>query len=265
MLEILDRIDVVVRRRRDQPHPGGRAADPRDVVVDLVSRELPALAGLGPLRHLDLDLVGVDEVVDGDAEAARRDLLDRRAAIVEEAVRVLAALARIRLRAEAVHRLGERLVGLARERAEAHRAGREALDDLGRRLDLLQRQRPVDCAQLHQAAQRRLPRRILVDHACEVLVGGDGVAVLTADRVLDLGDRVRVPDVHLAVATPLQDAADGEDFAVDARVGAEVALERLGREHVHPDPADARGGAGEVRGDQPRLEPDRLEDLRAAI
>ena len=46
-------------------------------VVDLVARELAALAGLRALRHLDLQLVGVDEVVRGDAEAAGRHLLDR--------------------------------------------------------------------------------------------------------------------------------------------------------------------------------------------
>ena len=49
-------------------------------VVDLVAGQLAALAGLGALRHLDLQLVGVDQVVAGDAEAARRDLLDRAAA-----------------------------------------------------------------------------------------------------------------------------------------------------------------------------------------
>ena len=79
LLEVLDRVDVVVRRRRDQPDARGRAADPRDVVVDLVARQLAALARLGALGHLDLDLVGVDQVVDRHPEAARRDLLDRRA------------------------------------------------------------------------------------------------------------------------------------------------------------------------------------------
>src|SRR5439155_14722065 len=99
-----------------------READLRDVGVDLVPRQLAALAGLRALRHLDLELVGVDEVVDVDAEAPRRDLLDRRAARV--AVRVpdvahgiLAALAGVRLAADAVHRDRERLVLLAAERA----------------------------------------------------------------------------------------------------------------------------------------------------
>ena len=76
--EVLDRVDVVVRRRRDQADarrgvPG--LGHPR---VDLVAGQLAALAGLGALRHLDLDVVGVGEVLRRHAEAAGRDLLDRR-------------------------------------------------------------------------------------------------------------------------------------------------------------------------------------------
>ena len=47
--------------------------------IDLVAGQLPALAGLGALRHLDLQLVGVDQVLAGHAEAARGHLLDRAA------------------------------------------------------------------------------------------------------------------------------------------------------------------------------------------
>jgi hypothetical protein len=46
-----------------------------------VAGQLAALAGLGALRHLDLDVVGVHQVLAGDAEAAGGDLLDRRAAL----------------------------------------------------------------------------------------------------------------------------------------------------------------------------------------
>src|SRR5262249_49151228 len=121
--QVLDRVDVVVRRRRDQADARRRVADLRDVLVDLVAGQLAALAGLRALRHLDLQLVAVDEVVAGDAEAARRDLLDGAPAEVAVRVgyvahRVLAALAGVRLAAEAVHRDREVLVRLARDRAE---------------------------------------------------------------------------------------------------------------------------------------------------
>ena len=77
--QILDRIDVVVRRRRDQAHARHRVAQLADVVGDLAARQLAALAGLGALRHLDLELVGRRQVLGRDAEAARGHLLDLRA------------------------------------------------------------------------------------------------------------------------------------------------------------------------------------------
>ena len=187
--QVLDRIDVVVRRRRDQADSRHRVAQAADVLAHLAARQLAALARLGALRHLDLQLVGRDQVLGRDAEAARRDLLDLRAQrvarlerVVDDDValaddvaevralgdvlaahlgaiarRVLAALAGVRLAADPVHRHGERRVRLGGDRAERHRAGGEALDDLGRGLDLVDRNRlgRID-DELEQAAQRHV-------------------------------------------------------------------------------------------------------------
>jgi hypothetical protein len=75
--EVLDRVDVVVRRRRDEPDTGSGVPGARDPRVDLVAGQLPALPGLGTLRHLDLQVVGVDEVLAGHPEPAAGHLLDR--------------------------------------------------------------------------------------------------------------------------------------------------------------------------------------------
>ena len=56
LLEVFDRVDVVVRRRRDEADARGRVAGARDPRVDLGRRQLAALAGLGALRQLDLDV-----------------------------------------------------------------------------------------------------------------------------------------------------------------------------------------------------------------
>ena len=74
--EVFDRVDVVMRRRRDQPDSGNREAESRDVFRNFVAGQLAAFAGLGTLCHLDLQLVGVDEVLGGHTEAGGGDLLD---------------------------------------------------------------------------------------------------------------------------------------------------------------------------------------------
>ena len=132
--EVLDRVDVVMGRRRNQGDSRRRVPDPRDHLVHLVPRQLSALAGLGALRDLDLQFVGVDEVVGRDAEAPRCHLLDRRAPpvaarIARVALFVLPPFARVRAPADPVHRDCQRLVRLAGDRAERHRAGGEPLDD----------------------------------------------------------------------------------------------------------------------------------------
>ena len=107
--EILDGVDVMVRRRTDEPHPRRGVADPRDGLVHLASREFAALPGLGALGHLDLQLVGVGQVPDGDAETAGGHLLDGRAPGIAGWQRpvplgVLPALAGIAAAADAIHR-----------------------------------------------------------------------------------------------------------------------------------------------------------------
>ena len=67
--QILDRVDVVVRRRADQLHAGRRVAELGDVLRDLAAGQLPAFAGLRALRDLDLELLGGGKVLGGDAEA----------------------------------------------------------------------------------------------------------------------------------------------------------------------------------------------------
>ena len=74
--EVLDRVDVVVGRGTDERLAGLGAPERRDVGGRLATGQLAALAGLAALGDLDLELVGVDEVVGGHAEAGRGDLLD---------------------------------------------------------------------------------------------------------------------------------------------------------------------------------------------
>ena len=50
--EVLDGIDVVVRRRRDQRHPGRGVADLRDVQVHLQAGQLPPFPGFAPCAIL---------------------------------------------------------------------------------------------------------------------------------------------------------------------------------------------------------------------
>ncbi len=89
--QILDRVDVVMRRRRNERHAGRRMPHLRDPRIDLVPGQLAAFAGLRALRHLDLQVVAVDQILARHAEPARGHLMHRAAPPV--AVRISACIA----------------------------------------------------------------------------------------------------------------------------------------------------------------------------
>src|SRR5262249_14391663 len=101
--QVFDAVDVVVRWRRDERDAGRGVADSGDLGAALVPGQLAALAGLGALRHLDLQLVGRYQVSRRDAEAGRGHLLDTVVGFGAVAGRVLAALTRVAERVQPVH------------------------------------------------------------------------------------------------------------------------------------------------------------------
>src|SRR5688572_7338891 len=108
-------------------------ADGRDVVDYFVAGELAALAGLGPLSHLDLQLAGGGEVVRRDAESSGSDLLNCTVvgASVDGPVApvLFAALPGITLTADAVHAFRYGAVGLRTKGAQRHGSGHETLSN----------------------------------------------------------------------------------------------------------------------------------------
>ena len=252
-----------------RPTPAVVCARLRDPRIHLGAGQLAALAGLRALRHLDLQFFRVDQVVTGDAEAARRHLLDGRVLRVavlhrHVAIRIFATLARVALAADAVHGDGQRLVRFLGDGAVAHGAGLEARMRLSTGFDLVDRDR-LALLEIEQAAQRRQILRAIVDELGVALVRGVRAG---AHRLLQAVDAFRVEQVELAIRAPLVLAARGQlglelRLALGERRG--VAHEHFARDHVEADAADARGGAGEVFVDDVLAQAHGFEHLRAVI
>src|ERR687890_460253 len=243
--EVLYGVDVVVRWGRDEAHSGRGVAYLRYVLADLTPRQLAALARLGALGHLYLQLVGVDQVLGRDAEAPAGNLLYGAATAVavllgRKAPGIFAALSSVGLAPDAVHRDGQGLVRLLRERAEGHRAGRKTLDYLAGRLDLLFRYRVL--LEREEAAQCGEARAVLVEVMGELL---EGIEAARLDGPLQGRDARLVPLMILALRPELVFAPYFEFLGVvlGRGEGAPVALERLARQGVHSDAAHTRGGA----------------------
>ena len=166
--------------------------------INLAAGKLAALAGLRALRHLDLDLLGGNQIFAGNAEPGGGDLLDGRIPFGAVAFLVLAALAGVGLAAQTVHGNGKAFMGFLGQRAVAHGGGLEALDDGVYVLYFLDGDAGFGVVEFQQAAQV---------HIVAALIGrGGGVLLELAvvprpDRLLQKVDSLGIVQVLLRRAS----------------------------------------------------------------
>mmetsp|Transcript_14229 Transcript_14229/g.43052 ORF Transcript_14229/g.43052 Transcript_14229/m.43052 type:complete len:275 (-) Transcript_14229:1188-2012(-) len=222
-------------------------------------------------------------------EAARRDLFNRRPAIVEEAHGVLAALARVGAAAERVHRNRERLVGLLRDRAQRHGARHEPLDDLLRGLDVLQLHGlgPFFCQRFGLPPQQPAQRAGGVVVVDDLRVHLEGLARVFARRSLQVHHGLRriqvglaaVAEVELArVRQPRHRGLDDDrrrrqrrrpsgHFGGRVEAGPGDGVQKLGvrLQRVEAGAADSRRRAREADVHDRRVQADRFKNLSALV
>ena len=154
--QILDRINIMMRRRRDQANAWRRSANLSNPRIHLTSRKLAAFTGLRALRHLDLNLVRIDQIVACYAETAGSDLLDRTAAGSPFAsgmkragssppspVLLLPPMRFIAIASVSCASLADGAVG--------HRTGLEAFNDRFDRFYFFDRNRSASCLEVKQS------------------------------------------------------------------------------------------------------------------
>ena len=130
LLEIFNRIDVMVWRWANETNTRGGVARLRNPRVHLVTGQLTALTRLRTLSHFDLNVVRVGEVLGCHTKTARGDLLNRGTTLrIVQTIRIFASLSGIRFCANRIHRNRKCFVRFSRDRTIRHRSGREALHD----------------------------------------------------------------------------------------------------------------------------------------
>ena len=114
LCQILYRVNIVVRRRGDERHTGGGAAGLCDPRIDLLSRQMTALARLCALSHFYLDFLCAEQVFFRDAETPGGDLLYCAVFLCPESFGIFAALTGVGFAAETVHSYCHALMRLFR-------------------------------------------------------------------------------------------------------------------------------------------------------
>src|SRR5690242_9982412 len=159
-------------------------------------------------------------------------------------------------------------MGFAAERAIGHGAGGKALDDIARRLDIIDRdRRPADLLRgpdAEEAARRHDIRTLVVHQMREVAIG---FVRLAAHRMLQLGHRFRRPYMLLAADAVEIFAADIERARQHGALaeGRGVTGKGFRRDLIETNTFDLARRAGEIAGDEFAGETNGIENLRAAI
>ena len=150
------------------------------------------------------------------------------------------------------------------DRAVGHRAALEALHNFFDRFNLFDGNRVFRPSEFEQAAERAQVLRLVV-HQFGVFL--EDLEAARATGELELVDGLRVEQVILAVRAPLVLAAGIERGAVHLplRKGVAMPLQHLFGQHVHTDALDAGWRPGEIPVNDGLIQPDSLEDLRAAV
>ena len=66
--QVLNRVDIMVRWRTNEAHPGRTVTNTSDGFIDLTAGKLAAFTGLCPLGNLNLEFISIGEIPDGDPE-----------------------------------------------------------------------------------------------------------------------------------------------------------------------------------------------------
>ena len=267
--QILDRINVVMRRRRDQADIRHRMTDTRNKRIHLMSGKLAALTRFRPLSHLDLKVFGMTEIINRHAEPSAGDLFDRTGTVL--AIRagrvtrgILSALTAVAHTAKTVHRNRDRLMRFRAQRSERHGTRHKAFQDGIHAFHLLQRNRFCR-SELKQTAQSAEVFRLIVDQPG---IAVERLPVVGAYRLTECRKRLRRPQMLFPVlAETVLSAVRQQIFPVPKRRnrGGCKAAVRLGGNPVKPDPADTACRAGEIGVNHLPVQPDRFKNLTGAI
>ena len=222
LLKVLDRIDIVVRRRRDKSHTRSRVSSSTDRSRHLVTGKLTTLTRLSTLSHLDLKFIRVGEVVGSDAESTGSDLLYSRSSRVpyrlelhrmgeglavefgpgtgdgNATLSVFTAFTSVGFSTETVHSESQSSVSLHGDGTVGHGTSDTSSDDLIPRFNLLNR----NWGSVLKVELKKTTEGTSLDRLSRVL----GVSVvrrlvLLSNGVLKLGDGNGVVDTHLGTLT----------------------------------------------------------------
>ena len=257
-----------MRRRRDETYTRCRVTGLCDPRIDLTGRELSAFTRLCTLRHLDLDLFCMYEVIGSNTETSGSDLLDRthlRIAVRHSLIsfRILTAFTGVGLTAQTVHGDGQSLMCFLTDGTVGHSTCLKSLDDVLDRFYFVNGDRLLARNEFQKTSDRAESFVFFVQAAAIFL---KEVVVTLSDCILQLVDRLRVEHMVFTVFTPLVHTACCKTRLCFRclKCGFHTAADFLG-DLIKADTADSGSGRCEILIDDFFTDTECFEDLCALV
>ena len=203
--QIFNRIDIMMRRRRNQTNACRCTAAFGNPGINLAARQLSAFTGFSTLRNFNLDFIRINKIIAGYAKTAAGNLLNCATLAVtirqrRKTVGILATFAGIALTTDTVHGNSQTFMCLLAQRAVAHSTGLKTMTNAFYRFYLVNIYRQA--------------LRCKGQHTAQILVGKGTAAQLLAELLkeliitclaglLQLDNRFRIKHMLLAAVTPL--------------------------------------------------------------
>ena len=267
--KVFNRIDVVVRRRRNQFYPRRRVTHRGDPRVDFSAGQLTALTGLGTLRHFNLKFLCIYQIVARDPESTGGDLLNR--AVFGVAVgfekiprRILSPFTGIALSANPVHRNCQCLVCLLTDGTVGHRPTLETFANFFNRFYLVDRNRFIGELQFQKPTQRCHILSVIINQLRIVFID---IIVIGAGCQLQLMNRRWVEQMIFAILSPLEMSADIQGAIVnrDFWEGCAVTHQGFASDNIKSNPFHASLCPGKVTVNNLLFNADGFKDLCTSI
>ena len=233
--------------------------------------QLTALTRLGTLGHLDLQLIGIGQVMAGHTKATGGHLLDTRehgVAIFQrlEADRVFTTLTTVALAAQAVHGHGQGGVRFPGNRTKGHGAGGKALENRRCRLYLVQRNRLTVGLEVQQTAQGKGCPGLIV-HAGSVLL--EHHRVIVGRRMLQQTNGIGAEQMPLTILAPAVITTTAQNQVVIGQGFFRIATAMLEQgftgDFIQPDPFDTADRTGKAAVNHCRVQAQGFKNLRTLI
>ena len=199
--QIFDGIDVVMRRWRNKCDARHSITQASNQLVYLTTRQLTTFAGLGTLRDLDLQHIGVNQILRRHTKASGRNLLDTRGTLGTVTRRVFTPLTGVGASAKTVHCLGNGLMRLRRQGSERDTRRVKALEYLLKGLNLVERDRRLIITHFQEVTQRRHRAVVYQSRVFKVLI-----VAITLHGILQRTYHIRVVRVVLTTEDKFQQA-----------------------------------------------------------